>query len=247
MNSQAQNAAQALRQSGPHISVGLLTADLSKLGSEVALMEEVGVPIVHVDVMDGRFCPGMTFGPPFIKAIKTSMLKEVHLMIEDPIDQLPSFVAAGADIITVHVESTRHIHRALQMLETAQNANDPERKIIRGVALNPGTPIEVVGPLLDQLEYLFLLAVNPGWGGQRFIPSTADRLMAAHRLIQASGKDVLLGVDGGITRENIARVAAMGPDVIVTGSAVFDGKAPAENARFMLDQVKAARSPVSAG
>jgi ribulose-phosphate 3-epimerase len=234
-----------LKATGPHISVGMLTADLANLSSELALLEQEGVGIVHVDVMDAHFCPGLTVGPPVIKAMQTPMLKDVHVMIEDPLAELPSFIAAGADIITVHVESTRHPHRVLQALADTRSANDPDRAIIRGIGLNPGTPLGAIEPLLDQLEYILLLAVNPGWGGQSFIPSTERKLAAARQLVEASGKDILLGVDGGITRENIARVAGMGPDVIVTGSAVFDGKAPAENARFVLDQMKVARRPVA--
>lgn len=235
-----------LKATGPHISVGMLTADLGNLNGELALLEREDVGIVHVDVMDAHFCPGLTVGAPVIKAMKTSMLKDVHAMIEDPLAEFPAFIAAGADIITVHAESTRHIHRALQALAGIESANHPGRAVMRGIGLNPGTPLEVVQPLLDDVEYILLLAVNPGWSGQRFIPATEGRLAAARQMIEAGGKEILLGVDGGITRENIAGVAAMGPDVIVTGSAVFDGKSPAENARYMQSQMKVARHPVSA-
>lgn len=233
-----------LKATGPHISVGMLTADLANLAGELTLLEGEGVGLVHVDVMDAHFCPGLTVGPPVIKAMKTPMLKDVHLMIEDPLAELESFVGVGADIITVHAESTRHVHRVLQALRDRPSANDPDRRIMRGVGLNPGTPLEAIEPLLDDLEYVLLLAVNPGWGGQKFIPATEARLAAVREISDAGGRDILLGVDGGITRENIARVAAMGPDIIVTGSAVFDGKAPAENARFMLEQIRAARGLV---
>jgi ribulose-phosphate 3-epimerase len=217
--------------------VGILTADLMSLGSELKLMEEAGVKLLHVDVMDGCFCPMMTVGPSFIKAVKTSLLKDIHLMIEEPLDKLESYVAAGADMITVHVESCRHVHRVLQKLGEMTNANDCERGILRGIALNPGTPLEVVTPLIDELEMVFLLAVNPGWSGQKFIPSTESRLRQLRQMIHDAGKDALVGVDGGITRDNIADVARMGTDIIVTGSAVFDGKTPLENARFMMGAV----------
>jgi ribulose-phosphate 3-epimerase len=223
-----------LRQAAPLVSVGVLTADLMSLSSELRLMEKAGVRLLHVDVMDGVFCPMMTVGPGFIRAMKTPLLKDVHLMIEEPLDKVDSYVAAGADMVTVHVESCRHIHRVLQKLEEMVNANDADRGILRGVALNPGTPLEVVTPLLDTVEIVYLLAVNPGWSRQKFIASTKDRLSRVRQMIQEAKKDILVGVDGGVTRDNIADVVRMDADIIVTGSAVFDGKAPLENAKFML-------------
>ncbi len=226
-----------LHETSPHISVGILTADLMSLGSELKLMENAGVKLLHVDVMDGCFCPMMTVGPVLIKAIKTSLLKDIHLIIDDPLNKLESYVAAGADMITVHVESCRHIHRVLQKLGELTNANDPNRGILRGIALNPGTPLEVITPLIGELEMVFLLAVNPGWSGQKFIPSTRSRLGQLKQMISNAKKNILVGIDGGITRDNIADIARMGADIIVTGSAVFDGKAPEENAKFMLENM----------
>ena len=226
-----------IREAAPLISVGILTADLMSLGSELKLMDTAGVKLLHVDVMDGCFCPMMTVGPGFIKAVKTPLLKDIHLMIEDPLDKLESYVAAGADMITVHVESCQHIHRVLQKLREMTNINDPSRGILRGIALNPGTPLEVITPLIDELEMVFLLAVNPGWRGQKFIPSTQGRLRRLRQMFSDAKKDILVGVDGGITRDNIADVARMDVDIIVTGSAVFDGKTPLENAKFMIGAV----------
>ncbi len=194
--------------------------------------------MIHFDVMDGCFCPMMTVGPPFIKAVRTRLLKDVHLMIERPEAKAAEYAAAGADIITVHVESCVHAHRVLQVLGKMTNANDPERGLIRGIGLNPATPLELIESLLDELEMVVLLAVNPGWGGQQFIESTRRKLEKARQMIADSGKDILLCVDGGIKRENIAEVAAMGPDIVVTGSAVFDGKAPVQNAKLMLEAVR---------
>ena len=227
-----------LREASPLISVGILTADLMSLGSELKLMENAGVKLLHVDVMDGCFCPMMTVGPGLIKAMKTPLLKDIHLLIEDPLNKLESYVAAGADMITVHVESCRHIHRVLQKLGEMTNANDSNRGISRGIALNPGTPLEVITPLIDELEMVFLLAVNPGWSGQKFIPATQDRLNRLRQMIGDAKKDVLVGVDGGVTRDNIASVARMDVDIIVTGSAVFDGKTPLKNAKFMINAVR---------
>lgn len=233
-----------IRGACPLVSVGVLTADLMSLGSELKLMETAGVRLLHVDVMDACFCPMMTVGPCLIKAMKTPLYKDVHLMIEDPLDKLEGYVAAGADMITVHAESCRHIHRVVQALGKMSNANDPSRGLLRGLALNPGTPLEVIPPLLDELEMIFLLAVNPGWGGQKFIGSTPARIDRLKQMLRETNRDVLIGIDGGITRNNIEEVARMGADIIVTGSAVFDGKTPLENARFMIDAVKdAARRP----
>jgi ribulose-phosphate 3-epimerase len=226
---------------GPRLTVGMITADLTRLGDEMAVLERAGVELVHVDVMDGVFCPMLTVGPPVIKAIRTPLLKDVHLMIDDPLPKLAFFVEAGADLITFHVEGAPQSHRVLQVLGTATNANDPGRGIVRGIAINPSTPVGTIEPLLDEVDYVLMLAVNPGWGGQAFIRATEGRLEAARRLIEASGRRILLGVDGGVTRANIARVAALGADIVVSGSAIFDGTAAAqENADFMLDHVRSA-------
>ena len=229
-----------LRETAPLLSVGILTADLLSLGSELGLLHEAGVRLVHFDVMDGCYCPMITVGPCFIKAVRTPLLKDVHLLIDDPLPKLDDFVAAGADLITVHLGSCRHLHRVLQRLGEMPCVNHPTRRILRGVALDPGVPLEAVVPLLDETEMIVLLAVNPGWGGQKFIPATGPRLHRLRQIVQDAGKDILIGVDGGITRNNVAEVARMGADLIVTGSAVFDGKNPRENVAFMLETVRRA-------
>lgn len=227
-----------LRETAPTISVGLLTADLMSLGDELALLEKAGVGLLHLDVMDGCFVPPMTFGPPLIKAMKTPLLKDVHLMIENPLEKLADYIAAGADMVTVHVESSRHIHRALQSLGKMANAYDPQAGIARGIALNPGTPVGTIEPLMEEVDMVFLLAINPGWGGQKFLGSTQRRIGQVKELASRLNRPILIGVDGGITRDNIVQVARMGADIVVTGSAVFDGKDPAGNARFMLDAMR---------
>lgn len=237
----------ALRASGPHLSIGVLTADLGHLADELALLERADARIVHTDVADGVFCPLFTVAAPFLKAQRTTLLKDAHLMIEDPLEKVAAFVEAGADMITFHVEGARQPHRVLQVLGAATNANDPDRGIVRGVGVNPSTPLDVLEPLLGDLEYVLLLAINPGWGGQPFLPGMEQRIERLRELLAAAGReDVLIGIDGAVTKANIARVAALGADIIVTGSAVFDGKAAADNARFMLDQARAARSAVPA-
>ena len=209
------------------------------LGADLARLDGTGVALLHFDVMDGCFTPMMTFGPPLVKAVRTPLLKDVHLMIDEPLEKLGDYVAGGADVVTVHAESCTHIHRVLQRLGTMENANDPARGIVRGVALNPGTPLAVLEPLLDELDLVHLLAINPGWGGQKFLPATMGRIADVRRLLVRAGRRILLGVDGGITRENVGTLAGSGVDLVVTGSAVFDGKAPAENARAMLAALRA--------
>jgi len=236
-------AFERIRAAAPTLTVGMATADLSRLGEEMRLLESTGVPLVHFDVMDGRFTPTLTFGPPIVAAVRTSMLKDVHLMIEEPLATVGEYVAAGADVVTIHVESCRHPHRVLQALGQMKNANDPERGIVRGVAVNPGTPLEAIEPLLGDCELVLLLAVNPGWGGQKFIPSTAERAWRAREIIYASGRDVLLGLDGGVKRDNVEEIAKLGADLLVTGSAVFDRKDAAGNARFLQDAVRGAPRP----
>jgi ribulose-phosphate 3-epimerase len=206
------------------LSVGIVSADLLHLGDELDRLAAAGIRTLHVDVMDGVFCPQMTVGPAFVAALPAEFVVDVHLMVDEPLGKLDAYVDAGAGILTFHVEATRHPRRALQSLA--------DRGVLRGVALNPGTPIETVAPLLDELELLLVLAVKPGWSGQRFSPATGGRLAAARELI--AGRDIVLGVDGGVTRENIDHVASLGPDLIVAGSAVFADGAVTENARLML-------------
>ena len=229
---------QTLRDIAPTISVGLLTADMLSVGSELGVLERTGVQLAHVDVMDGCFVPMMTLGPPWIRALKSRLLKDVHLMIQEPLTKVADYVAAGADMVTVHVESGPHIHRVLQSMGRMANINDGTRGLIRGVALNPGTPVETLDPLIDELELILLLAVNPGWGGQSFIPSTLRKLQKVRRMLADHQREVLVGIDGGVTKSNIADVAAAGADIIITGSAVFDGRAAEENALFMLSAVE---------
>lgn len=224
--------ARELIEHGPNLSVGVLAANLLRLGEELEGLERAGLEIAHVDVMDGLFCPQMTVGPPLVKALPDQFIKDVHLMIDKPIDKVHTYVEAGAGIISFHVESTTHPHRVLQSLAGTG--------VVRGVALNPGTPLTAVEPLLDELELILLLAVNPGFGGQPFISST-DRRIADTRALVADRK-IVVGVDGGITRANVEHVASLGVDLIVTGSAVYSGGAPADNALGMLEAARQART-----
>jgi len=181
-------------------------------------------------------------GPPFIKGVKTALFKDVHLMIQEPLEKVASYVAAGADMLTIHIESCGHVHRVLQRLGEMTNASDPSRGLVRGVALNPGTSLSVLDPLLDELEMITLLAINPGWGGQSFLQTTYSRIGQVKSMIAESGKRIALCVDGGITKKNISDLAGAGVDLVVTGSAVFDGKQPRANAEFMLDALRSDQS-----
>jgi ribulose-phosphate 3-epimerase len=223
-----------LRSLCPTVSVGTLTADLMRLGSELELLERAGVGIVHVDVMDGCFCPQMTVGPAYVKGLRTPLLKDVHLMIQEPLGKLEAYAAAGADIISVHVESAVHIHRVLQKLGTLEHRERPGEGIVRGLAFNPGTPLEWLGPLVDEVDVVTILAIDPGWGGQTMAPATLGRVARVKEMVAAAGKEILVCVDGAVTRENIAQIVAAGADLMVTGSAVFDGKTAEANAHFML-------------
>jgi ribulose-phosphate 3-epimerase len=224
-------AVRELLAAAPTLSVGVLTADLLRLGEELEALDDADIVLAHVDVMDGVFCPQLTVGAPFVRALPERFVKDVHLMVDEPLDKVHAFVEAGAGIVTVHVESSRHPHRVLQSLAGSG--------VIRGLALNPGTPLAVVEPLLDELELLLVLAVNPGFPGQSFLPSTERRIADARGLVE--GREIVVAVDGGITKANVERVASLGVDLIVTGSAVYDGVSPADNARAMAEAVRGAQ------
>lgn len=228
-----------LRSLCPTVSVGVLTADLMNLGSELACLERAGVGVIHIDVMDGYFCPSLTVGASFVKGLRTPLLKDVHLMVHEPLDKLEAFAAAGADIITVHVEAAVHIHRVLQRLGSLEHRDGPGKGIVRGLALNPGTPLEwLTPPLLEEVDLISLLAVDPGWSGQEFAPTTIERVKRVKELIAETGKDILVCVDGGVTRSNIGVIAEAKPDLVAAGSAVFDGGDVEANARYMLAAVR---------
>ena len=230
----AARAVDILRGCSPTISVGILSADLMHLSSELALLEGTGIRLIHFDVMDGCFVPMMTVGPPFVKGVTTRLLKDVHLMIEQPEAKVREYVLAGADVVTVHVEACEDIHPILRELGGMDNANDPSRGLVRGVALNPHTPVDRLQPLLEDVDMVVVLAVDPRLKGMPFLDSIGERFAQVKEMVSSAGKGILLCLDGGIKRANIHAMARLGADILVSGSAIFDGKAPAENARFML-------------
>lgn len=206
------------------LSVGVLTADLLRLGEELESIAAAGVTRLHVDVMDGVFCPEITVGSRFVAALPSVFQKEVHLLVDDPLRKVGAFVDAGADTIVFHAEATSHPRGVLDELAGSG--------VARGIAVKPGTPLRVVQPLLDELELLLVLAVDPDRTDRRFIQATVRKLADAKAMI--GRRDVVLAVDGGITRGNVEQVSALGVDLVVTGSAVFDGVDPAANARQVL-------------
>ncbi len=232
---------ETLCQLSPTISVGILSANLMSLASELSLLEQAGAGLVHVDVMDGHFTPTVTIGPPFIKALQTPLLKDVHLMIKEPLEKLDGYVAAGADVITVHVESSSQIHATLQKLNQMNHPVDASRGLVRGVALNPGTSLALLEPLLDEVDLIMLLAINPSWKGS-FLPSTFSRISAVKDMISKRNQPILIAVDGGIQQDHVIDLADAGVDIVVTGSAVFDGNDPVKNARSMLNLLQAQRA-----
>jgi ribulose-phosphate 3-epimerase len=227
---------ESVKAISPIISCGIISADLLNLGSQISILENAGIRMLHIDVMDGCFVPQMTVGPPFIKALKTSLLKDAHLMIQDPVNKVNDYVAAGADLITVHLESDVHIHRALQQINLSAKAAG--REVLKGIALNPGTPLDALEPLLDEVDLVLILAINPGWSGQKFIPFSKKRFERLQEMIEASGRMILTAIDGGITRENIDDVGKMGADLVISGSAIFERGAIAENAAYMMSAIK---------
>ena len=213
--------------------MGILTADMMNLGSEIKLLEKTGVKLLHIDVMDGNIWPKITVGAGFLGGLKTTMLKDVHLLIDKPEKHIEDFAKAGADIIIFSVEYCDDVSHALSLVSQMENANDPDRGILRGISLNPDTPIDVAAGVIDNVDIVLLLAVGPKTGKQNFISELPGKIAELKKIKE----DVFIFIDGAIKKDNIAKVAAMDPNVIITGSAVFDGKDAAGNAKFMMETI----------
>ena len=215
----------------PLIAPSILAADFARLGEEVDAVLEAGADIVHFDVMDNHYVPNLSIGPLVCSALRSHGVQapiDVHLMVK-PVDRIiPDFVAAGATYITFHPEASEHVHRSLQLVRDGGCKS--------GLVFNPATPLDVLSHVMDEIDMILIMSVNPGFGGQGFIPGALDKLRAARALIDASGRDIRLEIDGGVKLDNIADIAAAGADTFVAGSAIFG----AEDYRATIDAMRQA-------
>ena len=211
------------------IAPSILSANFASLGEDIAKVEQAGAHLLHVDVMDGHFVPNITIGPPVVKSIRksTNLPLDVHLMISDPDQYIPAFVEAGANILTVHAEATAHLDRTLNFIRS--------HKVGVGVSINPATPLSAVEHALGLVDMLLIMSVNPGFGGQKFIPYTLEKIRKARQIIEERNYRCAIEVDGGIDLDTLPAVVKAGADVLVAGSAIFHSPDPGRKLKEMLE------------
>jgi ribulose-phosphate 3-epimerase len=197
------------------IAPSILSADFMRLGEEIRAAEEAGAHLLHIDIMDGHFVPNITIGYSIVEAIRkiTKLPLDVHLMIEDPDRYLPDFARAGADFLTVHCEASVHLHRTVQWIR--------EKGISAGVSINPATPVSLLEDIIADLDLVLLMSVNPGFGGQQFIPVVMEKIRRVKKMIAQAGSSALIEIDGGVKPDNAKEIADAGADILVMGSAFF--------------------------
>lgn len=211
------------------IAPSILSADFSRLGEEIAAIEKGGATVLHFDVMDGQFVPNITVGLPVLKSVRkvTEMTIDAHLMIEDPGNYAVKFVEAGADMVSVHVEADVHLQRTLTAIRDAGGK--------AGIAINPGTPLVHLEECLPYADFVLLMSVNPGFGGQKFIPTMVDKLRRLRAMIDERGLATKIEIDGGIDAGNIGEIVESGAEIIVAGSAVFGKRTPTESVKELIE------------
>lgn len=210
------------------VAPSVLSADFLHLERDIQMLNESEAQWIHLDIMDGRFVPNISFGLPIVSAVRsiTEKVCDVHLMIEEPEKYIEAFAKAGADVLTLHYEATRHLHRAMQQVRDAG--------MKAGVVLNPATPVELLRDILPYLDLVLLMSVNPGFGGQKFIPQILDKTKRLRRMIDEGGYDLLIEVDGGVNAETGPQLVEAGADALVAGSYVFGSKDPAAAIRSLM-------------